>query len=349
MIGSIGRVTTDGTVFNFPIPGQSVPYGIVSGPDGALWFTDIGTGAIGRIGTAGAAVTKFPTPENSTPLFIATGPDGAIWFTLSNGKIGRLSVPPSPTSLFAATLPSSRSIKTGTTATAFATILNGGSDAVLCGIVPVTTVPAQFSFQTTDPLTNALTGTKNTRVSIAAGRSQSFVIAFRSFGSDPFTPTNVVLGFDCANRDAASSIVGVNSLLLTFDPNPVADMIAVGVTPSNDGIAHLTGAGGTGVFAIATANIGAAATLTARARLFDSSTAATVVVCETNPTNGTCKQPAAATTTRLVSQNETATWAAFLTATGSVPLDPARYRVAFEFIDGNGVVRGSTSTALSTQ
>jgi hypothetical protein len=38
-----------------------------------------------------------------------------------------------------------------------------------------------------------------------------------------------------------------------------------------------------------------------------------------------------------------------MSASGAVPPDPARTRVAFEFIDAGGVVRGATSIAVTTQ
>ena len=91
---TIGRVTTDGAVTEYPIPTpNSDPQGIGTGPDGALWFTESGTpGKIGRITTAGV-ISELPTPSpDSVPGFILTGPDHALWFTESGtpGKIGRL-------------------------------------------------------------------------------------------------------------------------------------------------------------------------------------------------------------------------------------------------------------------
>jgi hypothetical protein len=44
-----------------------------------------------------------------------------------------------------------------------------------------------------------------------------------------------------------------------------------------------------------------------------------------------------------------ATWAVFLAANGAVNPDPANNRVFFEFVDSGGTVRGSTSTAVTTQ
>jgi virginiamycin B lyase len=83
------------TFTDFPIPTpNSLPSGITTGPDGALWFTESGANKIGRITTAGL-VTEFPIPTaNSEPSGITAGPDGALWFTESNGSnvnnIGRI-------------------------------------------------------------------------------------------------------------------------------------------------------------------------------------------------------------------------------------------------------------------
>jgi hypothetical protein len=71
--------------------------------------------------------------------------------------------------LLAAVLPSSRSVQVGRPATAFATVLNTGSAAATaCAIAPLCGFPVNFAYQTTDPRTNALTGSPNTPVDIAA-------------------------------------------------------------------------------------------------------------------------------------------------------------------------------------
>src|SRR5450755_4392600 len=64
--------------------------GIVTGPDGALWFTQsLGNNGstIGRITTVGT-IQEF-APLHSDPFGIAAGPDGALWFT-SDKAIGRI-------------------------------------------------------------------------------------------------------------------------------------------------------------------------------------------------------------------------------------------------------------------
>ena len=63
------------------------------GPDGNLWFTETGTGKIGRLSPNSFSVTgEFPTlTPNSAPVGITVGQDGALWFT-ENGqdKVGRI-------------------------------------------------------------------------------------------------------------------------------------------------------------------------------------------------------------------------------------------------------------------
>ena len=214
--------------------------------------------------------------------------------------------------------------------------------------MPATVVPAQFTFQTTDPTTNAVTGTANAAVTIPAGKSQSFVVAFT--WTSAFVPTDVALAYSCTNSDTVPTIVGVNSLLLTASDTPVPDMIAVGLTLSNDGFARTGGPSGTGIFAVASANIGATGTLTARARLSDPSLPLIPTVCQTDPNSGQCFATPAPTATATINQNQNTTWSVFLQATGTaVAADPAANRIFFEFVDANGIVRGSTSTAATTQ
>jgi streptogramin lyase len=80
------------TMTEFPLPNaNSQPYGIVTGPDGNLWFTEFRGHRIGRITPAGE-ISEFATPTpDSAPIDIAVGPDGALWFTESlAGRVGRI-------------------------------------------------------------------------------------------------------------------------------------------------------------------------------------------------------------------------------------------------------------------
>ena len=71
---------------------SAVPWDITAGPSKEMWFTDIGTPAIGRIGADGRVKEfKAGLSSGSKPLSIVPGPDGNLWFTDSGtGAIGRV-------------------------------------------------------------------------------------------------------------------------------------------------------------------------------------------------------------------------------------------------------------------
>src|SRR5260221_4724138 len=124
LTSKIERITPSGTISEFPLASNTLPKDITTGPDGALWFTEmssypvnesIPTGKIGRITPAGH-ISEFPVPTGDSNglgiLGITTGPDGNLWFTES-GKIGRIT-PSGTISEFL--LPTSNSISFGITA-----------------------------------------------------------------------------------------------------------------------------------------------------------------------------------------------------------------------------------------
>jgi virginiamycin B lyase len=96
-------------VSEIPIPAlAAVPSQITMGPDRAIWFTENGTGEIGRLGANGV-ITQFPviTP-GSAPFGITAGPDGNVWFTDQGlNAIGRIT----PTgAITEVVLPNARSV-----------------------------------------------------------------------------------------------------------------------------------------------------------------------------------------------------------------------------------------------
>ena len=71
---------------------NSEPTAIVAGPDGNLWFTDLGTSEVGKVTPTGQ-VTAYSTglTPNSSPEGITTGPDGNLWFVeTAASKIGMI-------------------------------------------------------------------------------------------------------------------------------------------------------------------------------------------------------------------------------------------------------------------
>jgi virginiamycin B lyase len=81
---SISRVTTDGQITSFPVPGV--------GPNSLafnqyVWFTYSGTSAIGRMDTSGN-VQNFPTGVvNGRGSDIEVGRDNRLWFTMPDAQL----------------------------------------------------------------------------------------------------------------------------------------------------------------------------------------------------------------------------------------------------------------------
>jgi streptogramin lyase len=103
---AVGQITPAGVTTLFPIPqgttldpsrGVNVdPTAITTGPDGAIWFTELA--GIGRI-TTGGTIEQFPlTTPGATAQNITSGPDDTLWFTQNAfgangnavGSIGRI-------------------------------------------------------------------------------------------------------------------------------------------------------------------------------------------------------------------------------------------------------------------
>jgi hypothetical protein len=262
--------------------------------------------------------------------------------------------PPLPSStvvLVASVLPTSRSVQPFSNATAFATLINAGNALAMgCKIELMNTLPAIFSFQTTNRLTNAITGTADTPVDIPAGELQTFVISLLPL--TPFNPTDVHFRFVCINGDPAAEFSGVNTLLLSAATTPVPDVIALAATTSGDGTVHLPGATGSAAFSVATANVGAAGEIRVLADTGSLTLPVNLAICEIDPATAVCINPTVPTLSPVVTtvtSGATAAFAVIVTGLDTVGFDPANNRIVVKFLDTSGVVRGSTSVAVRTQ
>jgi hypothetical protein len=245
--------------------------------------------------------------------------------------------------LTAAVLPTSRSVLVDTPATAFATIINPGPiTATKCAITPLTGLSAVFSYQTTDPATNQPTGTPNTPVDIPPGGLQTFVLVITP--SLPFGPTDVQFTFRCTNTPSAAVVTGVDTLLLAASTVPVPDVVALVATLNNDGIVTIP-PGGTGVFAVATVNVGSGAQIIVSADTDGAVLPMSVLICQTNPATGECISAMASSLFGVMPAGSTFTFGIFVTASGPVPFNPAVNRVFIRFNDESGLAGGSTSVA----
>jgi streptogramin lyase len=79
---SIGRVSLDGTITEFPLAPELKPEHLTLGPGENIWFTQTYTAVIGRI-TASGEVTYYKTGlhPGSDPDEMALGHEGDLWFT----------------------------------------------------------------------------------------------------------------------------------------------------------------------------------------------------------------------------------------------------------------------------
>ena len=138
----------------------------------------------------------------------------------------------------------------------------------------------------------------------------------------------------------------MNTLLLTASSSPAADVIALAATANNTGILNVIG--GTGAFAVATFNVGAASTITASVDTGSTNLPLALGICQTNGA-GSCIGTAGPSVTLGIGTNATPTFAIFATAGGPIGFNPAANRIFVRFKDGAGVTRGATSVAVRTQ
>ena len=145
-----------------------------------------------------------------------------------------------------------------------------------------------------------------------------------------------------------NAVLGLNTLLLSASITPVPDIVALAATASNDGIVTLAGTPAIGAFAVASANVGRSATITASADSGFVTLPLQMTLCQTSPATAACMAPPAATVTTTITANATPTFSIFLAGTGAIPFDPVNNRVFVRFKDFNGDTRGLTSVAVRT-
>ena len=88
---SIVKMTPGGTFTGYPFMSSlsEIADNMVLGPDGDIWFADMGTTSIGKIAPNGT-ITEYPLAMGAIPTNITVGPDGNLWFSDNSGAIGRI-------------------------------------------------------------------------------------------------------------------------------------------------------------------------------------------------------------------------------------------------------------------
>ena len=260
-------------------------------------------------------------------------------------------------------LPITRSVQNGTAATAFATIINpasSGAAANNCGLRLGGASGAQFSYQTTDPATNAVTGTPNTPVTLPAGVGQTFVFTVTSatdFNDNTGLPQpsanderNLFIEAFCDNRRSSEFTLGLNTLTFISNATAPMDVIALAATVNNSGDVRVPQTGNmVGVFSVAVSNIGVAGTIRATADVGGRTLPLqNIEICRTDPGTGACTTARAAFQDVTLNQNETATFGIFVRGNGQqILFNPSQDRVFVRFNEG-ATPRGATSVAIRT-
>lgn len=65
----------------YPVPEGAGPHDVAPAPDGSVWYTAQGQGALGRLDPDTGAVEQIALGEASAPHGVIVGPDGAAWVT----------------------------------------------------------------------------------------------------------------------------------------------------------------------------------------------------------------------------------------------------------------------------
>jgi len=180
-------------------------------------------------------------------------------------------------------------------------------------------------------------------VALPAHGVQGFLLAFQ--GNFAFTESALAPIFFCQDVSPAATLPGVDTVDLVFSTTPVADIIALSGTATNDGTVHL--ANDVGAFAVATIDAGAGATLTATADTGATTLPVSISLCQTNG-SGQCLAPAAASVTLGFTAGATPTFSVFVGAGGPIPFAPGSARIFVRFKDAGGISHGATSVAVTT-
>jgi len=247
--------------------------------------------------------------------------------------------------LFAAVLPSSRSVEIDSYASFYATVINAGAeDLSNCRAEVANNVPGTLWYRPMQPGIIYPTAERGTPADIPAGASQLLFLEFRS--STVLLPVEIAFDFVCDGAEPAAVVSGVNTLLFSASTQRTPDIVALTATLTGDGIVNLPTDGSGAFFAAATSNLGATGNLTVRAVGSGDAAFADLTVCATNAVTGRCTSLSAPSTTLRIGSGERNTFTAFMRSTRNIPFDPARNRVSLQFADAAGEIRGSTSIAV---
>lgn len=81
MVALAGPPSLAAEVRTYPVPDGAHPHDVAPAPDGSVWYTAQGQGALGRLDPDTGDVKQIPLGADSAPHGVIVGPDGAAWIT----------------------------------------------------------------------------------------------------------------------------------------------------------------------------------------------------------------------------------------------------------------------------
>jgi virginiamycin B lyase len=91
----------------YPVPDGARPHDVAPAPDGTVWYTAQGQGALGRLDPRTGKAEHIPLGRGSSPHGVIVGPDGAPWIT-DSGLDAIIRVDPASREVRTFPLPSGR-------------------------------------------------------------------------------------------------------------------------------------------------------------------------------------------------------------------------------------------------
>ena len=318
----------------------------------------------------------FALKKNHRTVTRLSSESSKMFRTLIVAAVMLLSSFPVHAELIASVLPSSRATTVGSSITIFASVINASSlsdskdfpldandieaAAENCRVELAGEQPVHFSFQATDPVSNAPVGLANTPVTIEANGFASFVLTLEPFAE--VSADALEFNFSCDNAEPAPVLPGINTLAFSATSNDGPDLIAVSTAEGGDGIAWLANdessaencvensetCGYEGAFALAAINIGASGSdLTVRA---ETTTGAVLGVCQTDAVTGACLKPATMQQAGLeLGSGAIGTYSVFVHSQNKLGFDAANSRVKVSFLGSEGRLLGATSIAVASK
>lgn len=312
--------------------------------DGLPYFVNgLGGGPIANFGTLLAGnVTRYNGDFGAMRVTASEEIMNFQFITRTGLVVDSYSLGLPSTVLVNSTLPTSRTVVSGTKATVFSTILNAGTETARDVILSMEPKPnGLFTYRQTDCQSNAVISGQNPLLDVPPGGKLCYVLSFTP--NQPFDATNVHIRAHAANSQASLLFNGVNTWVIRSTAVSGPDIIALTTTADLHQISCL----GATAFAVALSNVGADAVgdITVLAHTGTTYLPVHLSVFETEPASG---MVIGDNKLEGISAGENRTVGVFLTINDCINFNPVDNRIFIELRDAENKVVGSTSTSIST-